>query len=293
MLKQSATKMHLKNGRSSIYFDRNSQLFRAMLKRGSPASSYRNKSSGVIWCQDSFQLDDTLQGAVCESGLMTIAGFGSLLSERSACSTFPDLKNFRLGKVVGYRRVFAHTCSIFFERGIARPETGEVSSLSVEEHGGSEIYVTLFEIEATPEAISSFVEREHEFRFMAVRPYAISHENEDEIEAVTADVRQTAVICARNSDQAYKQTRCPPDEWERRYGRHGLSSIWRDDVLPCRVYLRHCVLAAKAHGTRVEKNFLDRTVLADRQTSLRSWLEINPDIMTELPPPSLVERYSG
>lgn len=32
---------------------------------------------------------------------MTIAGFGSLLSERSARSTFPDLTNFRVGRVAG------------------------------------------------------------------------------------------------------------------------------------------------------------------------------------------------
>ena len=101
---------------------------------------------------------------------MTIAGFGSLLSERSARTTFPALRNFRLGRVRGFRRVFAHRCGgwvgavgvwawvggwvggrrvhgeegnsppslltlllpgaaeIFYERGIARPETGEVSA---------------------------------------------------------------------------------------------------------------------------------------------------------------------
>ena len=278
-----------------VSFDRGCLLLRPMPRRATCAA--RKDRGALVQCQTSHPLDDTLQGAICDKGLLTIAGFGSLLSERSARSTFPDLKNFRLGKVVGYRRVFAHTCSIFFDRGIARPDTGEVSSLSVEEHEGSEIYVTLFEIEATPEAITSFIEREHEFRFMAVQPHPMSNEQcceegEGEGFAGTQSER-TAVICARNSDQAYRQSRCPQEEWERRYGRHGLSSIWRDDVLPCRVYLRHCVLAAKGHGAKVEKNFLDHTVLADRQTLLRSWLDSNPEIMTELPPPALEERYSG
>ena len=40
---------------------------------------------------------------------MTVAGFGSLLSERSARSTFPELTNFRLATIAGWRRVFAHT----------------------------------------------------------------------------------------------------------------------------------------------------------------------------------------
>jgi hypothetical protein len=49
--------------------------------------------------------------------------------------------------------VFAHTCDIFFERGIARLETLEVSSLSVEEAPGHELIVTLFEVEATKESV--------------------------------------------------------------------------------------------------------------------------------------------
>ncbi len=40
---------------------------------------------------------------------MTVAGFGSLLSQKSARSTFPDLANFRLARVRGWRRVFSHT----------------------------------------------------------------------------------------------------------------------------------------------------------------------------------------
>lgn len=44
-------------------------------------------------------------------------------AERSARSTFPDLINFRIAKLNGFRRVFAHAAPIFFERGIAKPET--------------------------------------------------------------------------------------------------------------------------------------------------------------------------
>lgn len=43
--------------------------------------------------------------------------------ERSARSTFPELSNFRLARLNGFRRVFAHVTPIFFERGIAKPET--------------------------------------------------------------------------------------------------------------------------------------------------------------------------
>jgi hypothetical protein len=44
-------------------------------------------------------LDEEFTGLADEHGLMTIAGFGSLLSETSARSTFPSLRNFRIAKV--------------------------------------------------------------------------------------------------------------------------------------------------------------------------------------------------
>jgi len=40
--------------------------------------------------------------------VVTIIGFGSLLSPRSAGTTFKNLQNFRVGRVDGWRRVFAH-----------------------------------------------------------------------------------------------------------------------------------------------------------------------------------------
>ena len=74
---------------------------------------------------------------------------------------------------------------------------------------------------------------------------------------------------------------------------HGVAGCWRDDVLPCRVYLRHCVLASQNRGPDCHENFLDHTWLADRTTTIRQHLAANPGIMEELPPESLKERYSG
>ncbi|KAI3859606.1 hypothetical protein MKX03_007625, partial [Papaver bracteatum] len=62
-----------------------------------------------------------------DNGYLSICGFGSLLSERSSRSTFPDLINFRIAELIGFRRVFAHTSSMFFERRIANPQTQKFS----------------------------------------------------------------------------------------------------------------------------------------------------------------------
>jgi len=94
--------------------------------------------------------ESDFESLVSADGYISICGFGSLLSgklsllrtslsllllflfinvtvpssaERSARSTFPDLANFRTARLKSFRRVFAHVAPVFFERGIAKPET--------------------------------------------------------------------------------------------------------------------------------------------------------------------------
>ncbi|KAJ9537105.1 hypothetical protein OSB04_029838 [Centaurea solstitialis] len=204
--------------------------------------------------------------------------------KRSARSTFPDLINFRVAKLNGFRRVFAHVAPIFFERGIAKPETKEISSLSVEPCEGESLIVTVFEIKRSE--IPSYIEREHEFRFLAVHPETLEG-NQYAI---------PAVLCARYSDEEYFQNRCKGSQeiYHERYGRFGIDKIWRDDVLPCRTYCRHCVLAAKNLGDEAYANFLDHTYLADRKTTLRKYLATaGSGVMEEEPPELLKVRYGG
>ncbi|KAF8394608.1 hypothetical protein HHK36_020822 [Tetracentron sinense] len=200
---------------------------------------------------------------------LSICGFGSLLSETSARSTFPDLINFRVARLSGFRRVFAHVAPIFFQRGIANAETGEISSLSVEPCEGETLIVTVFEVtrsEVVPETLDG-----------------IPHTS-------------PAVLCARYSDEEYFQVRCKGSKeiYYQRYGRYNIDKIWRDDILPCRVYLRHCVLAAKNLGNEAYNNFLDHTFLGDRNTTIRQHLvTTGSGIMEEEPPELLKTRYGG
>lgn len=72
--------------------------------------------------------------------------------------------------------------------------------------------------------VQAFIEREHEFRFLAVEPTELDG----------APTGRPAVVCGRWNDADYKARRCPPDEWQQRYVQHGVERVWRDDVLPCR-----------------------------------------------------------
>ena len=103
------------------------------------------------------------------------------------------------------------------------------------------------------------------------------------------------VVCCRYSDREYRQFRCKSDEeYYRRYGQYGVEQIWDiPGILPCRLYLRHCVLAARNLGPEAYDNFLDSTFLADRVTSIRQYLADNQTIMTEDVPAELAERYGG
>lgn len=81
-----------------------------------------------------------------KGALVTLIGFGSLLSETSSRTTFPHLENFRFGRVEGWRRCFRHPAAIFFERGIALPETRQISSLSAEPAEGASFVCSLFDV---------------------------------------------------------------------------------------------------------------------------------------------------
>lgn len=256
----------------------------------------------------------------------TICGFGSLLSERSARTTVPQLRNFRKARLAtqksagfSYRRVFAHTADVFFERGIADPATREVASLSIErvedaddgggcgeddsdnanahDAGREAMVVSAFEAPYDQETVARFVAREHEFRFVALH----------------LDDGSVAVACERWSDDEYVAKRFGGDRaaFERRWGvvwrghGHGNGTVWHDpSVLPCRLYFRHCVLAARALGS--EDNFLRTTFLADRRTTAGEWLrrleeESGGEFLrsgwgckgVSAEDPALLERYGG
>jgi hypothetical protein len=231
------------------------------------------------------------QTSSSNSNNVTILGFGSLLSERSSKTTFPDLKNFRLGRVPKYRRVFGHPASIFFQRGIANLETKEMSSLSAEYAGEDSSFIcSVFEVpnkDMMESGVPSeaFLEREEEFDIVNV-PY---------VELKNGKILE-GILCTASTDDEYLN-KWGKERFEKHYGQYGVSTIWgwqRDSCLkPCAIYLRHCVLAAKSMGDECYNSFLDDTYLVDRTTPLRTYLDHNPHIMSTKPPPELETRYGG
>lgn len=224
--------------------------------------------------------------------MITIVGLGSLLSERSSRTTFPTLKNFRLGRIDGYRRCFAHPAGVFFTRGIADLASLQMASLSAEPCPGASFVCSVFEVE--DEGMDRFREREEEFDLVHV--VVSSLEPPASPPPGLPEAPCSGLLCFRSTDEAYV-AKWGQERFDRLYRSVGVQTIWgfaHDSGLrPCPVYLRHCVLAAEKLGPRCFDSFLDETFLVDRVTTLRSYLAANPEVMATPPPPELAERYGG
>lgn len=240
-------------------------------------------------------LADSLRPMPSARARVTILGLGSLLSERSSRVTFPNLSNFRVVRVLGWRRVFAHSPSVFVRRGIGDIDSLQLSSLSAEPCEGGAFYCTAFDVD--DEGMPAFREREEEYELEWV-PF---------IEAAALDACRTrselrtaaaatGLLCCRSSDEAYI-ARWGRERWDRDYASVGLSTIWGwqpdSGIRPCSTYLRHCVLAAQKLGKACYDSFLDETFLVDRKTTVRAYLAAHPEVMATEPPPELRERYGG
>mmetsp|Transcript_39590 Transcript_39590/g.93284 ORF Transcript_39590/g.93284 Transcript_39590/m.93284 type:complete len:242 (-) Transcript_39590:171-896(-) len=217
------------------------------------------------------------------TGTRTILGFGSLLSIRSAQTTFPELTNFRVVRVKDFQRVFGHPGAIFFERGIAKLATKEFAAVCCYKHVGDAFLAVAFEV--TDLGMDEFYKREHAFELVDAA-----------FEELDSKKGGFGMLCTNSTDAAYV-AKWGQEAFDNRYTKHGVETLWGFDqasgILPCRIYLRHCVLAAENLGQEVYDDFLDNTFLADRSTTIRTHLERDASIMAEEPPGELRERYGG
>ena len=254
--------------------------------------------------------------ALRQRDTLTIIGFGSLMSAASARSTFAKMHNFRIVRLRGFRRIFRHPAAVFFERGIADLEQKTMSSLCAERvdergddksaggGGGDESGVgftaVAFDVKPADVDLHAFYLREEEFSLEFVPfselPTTKSGANCDA--NVNSCVSATGLMCLASSDEAFKQ-KWGEEVFDRKYRAHGLDTIWgwgeNSGILPCSVYLRHCVLAVNKpeFPATLRDSFLDETWLADRKTTVRMYLNAHPEVMECEPPPSLASRYSG
>lgn len=198
--------------------------------------------------------------------MISVVGYGSLLSEQSARQTVPELDNFRLVRVPGYRRIFNKVGVVFFSRHGASEANLDIASCSTEPAHDTEIICCQFE--CSEEAFAELYEREHRFRWIEVDTVSLKQAED-----------ATGRMCTGYSDAEYRLNKCiTASEYHRRVGQFYSGPLWREDILPFPRYLAFCLQSAATQGDLVLDNFLDTTFLADGVTSIRQHIDNTPSL---------------
>ncbi|MCG8669709.1 MAG: hypothetical protein MI867_09890 [Pseudomonadales bacterium] len=198
--------------------------------------------------------------------MITVIGYGSLLSPESAKETVPDLQNFRLVKVPGYRRMFNKVGISFIYRYNLAESDVHIASCSTRLDPDCELTACAFEV--SDEHFLDLYEREHRFQWALVKAF------QDNGDAVVGR------MCTESSDEQYRLNKCITDKVYHDYvGQYYAGKIWREDILPFPVYLNHCLEAAKQHGDDVYQNFVNTTYIADGETTIKDLLAQQPNYL--------------
>lgn len=108
--------------------------------------------------------------------------------------------------------------------------------------------------------------------------YEFSGGNEDSKSGKTRPIR--ALMCKESTDTAYKKKCLSEDPTGQSY--RSSTALWRPprslwgdcNILPVEKYMWFCIKAAQAIGGElVQNNFIDTSFLADRTTSIRSYIK--------------------
>ncbi|WP_415896587.1 gamma-glutamylcyclotransferase [Neptuniibacter sp. QD72_48] len=191
--------------------------------------------------------------------MISIVGYGSLLSEASARETIPGLTNFRIVTVPGYKRIFNKVGVVFISRHKADPDSLQLASCSTLPASDCEIICSQFD--CTQEEYEALFEREHRFNWV-------------EVETFTDGQSETGLMCTGSTDQHYRYSKCRSEqEYHERVGQFYAGNLWRNDILPFPRYLSFCLKAAASQGEAVLNNFLDSSYLADGETTIRTYLD--------------------
>ena len=209
--------------------------------------------------------------------VVTLAGIGSLVSERSARSSFA-FSNFRIGEIRGWRRAFNQNNWVNVQCGwgeVAAQNTAALAMVRADDDFVS--HVALLDVE--DEDLYGFYERETGYHIRATPFY----ERKDG----AVNKMGEALLCTACDDDAeadklwrpggLMEQKCAGSEYARDWMRRSLRPLWPGKearLLPAPGYLRLCAAAHMRAG--LLDHFLDSTVLNDQVTTLREHCSKDP-----------------
>lgn len=193
---------------------------------------------------------------------ITIFGYGSLMDLSSALRTVPSAKNLRKARLEGYTRMYNLVSIGGIKSGNANQDTKEMAALSIVGKFGAFVLGCIFEIDATE--LEGYLYREHRYKVCEVD--VLDFQNDMLIQATT--------VVSQSDDEYYLKLPRESQEYEEMVGRWYSGSLWgRNDILPMKSYMINCIVASYRLGHKVWlDNMLDGTLLADKSTSLRTYV---------------------
>lgn len=165
--------------------------------------------------------------------MITILGLGSLLSEESARRTCPNLENFRLAKLHGYKRIFNKTDSDIARKGQIPKDTNAYACLSaIPDKTMQNMVISAFQMPETDWL--AFLKREFEYKLVSVKFEELDGTPSQGILCVGdyAHDQECELVCQSDPFrfqlwQDFKQKCSEP--------------MWREDLLPGPTYLQRCL----------------------------------------------------
>ena len=176
--------------------------------------------------------------------------------------------------------------------GARTQESCEIASVAAEPAEGVGLLVATFQIRASE--VPAFLQREAFFHVTPVAVHEVPEHPWTDEQRLGHENARRCLMCLRFADE----TELVATNFRTRAEFDALVKPWypgdifRRDILPCRVYLKHCLTAAERLGADVLANFLATTYLADGSTSLGAYLAAHPTLLdgVQLGPFS---RYQG
>jgi len=205
---------------------------------------------------------------------VSIFGYGSLMNIDSAIKTMPSLSNFRLAKLIGYKRIFSLFAVVRLIKGDVDINDIENAGLAIrpnkeEENINNTVFGCVFDI--LEDELPSYFEREKIYKVKKVPIMTCDFEN------------VTAYTVIEQTDEEYINS-FGEQNYDSQIGKYYSGSIWhRKDILPAKKYFEMvCTTAINNQNIELLKNFLDETYLANEITTIREYIFSNKDKYYEL-----------
>ena len=194
--------------------------------------------------------------------MIKIFGFGTLVLLESALQTCPNLKNFEPAMVKNAARVFGKVNLRAAHRGDVNWESMEVASCFLEDMAGHDTIGVCFDIPVDEWPLMRAREIDYDCRKIEIfdlkgnsKGHAITFYGFD------------------NDDAFMSQLNDGDHEYLRSRRGHYQGNMYRDGIYPGEDYLQKCFRAHHQSGALLRENFLDHSLLSDRTTTMRAYLD--------------------